>query len=169
MLSPESSLSARVARLLWLVPVALVLLSANQLKVGLDLRQTYATGEALVARVTEYERVDRADITHGYVSLEVAIPDGSVLRKDRMPLPYSLLHRVEGADSLEVFVNRGAPQELIIASVANAQWKMAVIQSAIALGAALMAFVGVLAWNRYLRRGGQPRNSSGYMSPTNSA
>jgi hypothetical protein len=73
-----------------------------------------------------------------------------------MTLPYSLLHRVEGKDSLAVQVLRGASQEVIIQIVGNAQWKMAVIQSSMALIAGLMALAGVWAWSRFLRNTGDP-------------
>lgn len=145
-----------IARILWFVPAALIFLSINQFKVGLDLRSTYADGEEAIARVLEYERVDRADVTYGYVSLEVPLSDGSVITRNEMPLPYSLLHRLEGKDSLAVFVRPGAAQEIVIGLVANAQWKMAIIQSVIAFFAAVMAFVAVGAWNRYLARKGDP-------------
>lgn len=140
-----------VSRVLWLVPVALVLLAANQLKVGFDLRQTLMEGESAAAAVTAFDRVDRADVTFGYVSLRIPMADGSVLIRDEMPLPYSLLHRIEGRDSLDVLVLRGAAQEVIIELVAAAQWRLALIQSAMAFVAALMAMAGLLAWGRHLR------------------
>lgn len=145
-----------IARILWFVPAVLVFLSINQFKVGLDLRKTIAEGEEAVARVLDYERVDRADVTYGYVSLEVSLADGTTITRNEMPLPYSLLHRLEGEDSLAVYVKPGAAQEIVIGMVANAQWKMAIIQSVIAFFAAVMAFVAVGAWNRYLSRKGDP-------------
>lgn len=145
-----------VSRVLWVIPVSLVLLAANQLKVGFDLRQTLVEGESAVAAVTAFDRVDRADITYGYVSLRISMEDGSVLTRDEMPLPYSLLHRIEGLDSLDVLVLRGAAQEVIIELVAAAQWRLALIQSAMAFVAAMMAMAGLLAWGRHLRRQGDP-------------
>lgn len=145
-----------VSRLLWLVPVGLFLLALNQLKVGLDLRHTFLDGEPAMAEVTAFDRVDRADVTYGYVSLRIPLEDGSTLIRDEMPLPYSLLHRVEGNDSLAVQILRGTSQEVIIQIVGNAQWKMAVIQSSMALVAALMAFAGVWAWGHFLRNTGDP-------------
>jgi hypothetical protein len=145
-----------VSRALWLVPAFLLLLALNQLKVGLDLRHTFLDGEPAIAEVTAFDRVDRADVTYGYVSLRIPLKDGTTLTREEMPLPYSLLHRVEGKDSLAVQVLRGASQEVIIQIVGNAQWKMAVIQSSMALIAGLMALAGVWAWSRFLRNTGDP-------------
>ncbi len=164
--------STLIARLLWAVPISLLLLAVHQLKVGFDLRNTLVEGELLSAEVTGYDRVDRKDITHGHVSLAIPMKDGSMLEKSEMPLPYSLLHRVEGKERLDVYVLPGSAQEVVIQLVANAQWKMAVIQSSMALVAALIALLGVVAWQRYLKSHGDPaypRGSPGYMSATNSA
>lgn len=163
--------STLIARLLWAIPVSLFLLSGHQLKVGFDLRNTLLQGELRSAEVTAYDRVDRKDVTYGYVSLSIPLGDGSLLEKTEMTLPYSLLHRVEGKEQLDVYVLPGSAQEVVIEMVANAQWKMAVIQSSMAIVAALMALVGVLAWQRYLKAHGDPAypiGSSGYMSATNS-
>jgi hypothetical protein len=133
------------------VPIALALLSANQVKVGWDLRRTFREGAPLRAEVVEYQRMDRKDVTFGFVSLRVALPGGGLIEKNRMPIPYSLLHRLEGQDELDVLVLPGATQEVVIRSVANAQWKMAVIQSSMAMVAAVLAFLGVYFWNRQQR------------------
>lgn len=152
----HSSSLVIVSRVLWGVPLVLLLLAVNQLKVGLDLRHTFLEGERAMAEVTAFDRVDRADVTYGYVSLRIPLDDGSTLIRDEMPLPYSLLHRVEGKDSLAVHVLEGTDQEVVVEIVGNAQWKMAVIQSSMALVAAIMAFVGVWAWSRMLRNSGDP-------------
>ena len=145
-----------VARSLWLIPLVLGFLVFNQLKVGLDLRHTLVDGERAVATVTDFEKVDRKDVTYGYVSLNIPMSDGSTITREEMPLPYSLLHRVEDKQELGVRVLPGAAQEIVIEIVANAQWKMALIQSAIALIALVMSIVGVYAWNRYLKKYGDP-------------
>ncbi|MFK7844634.1 MAG: hypothetical protein AB8G77_04980, partial [Rhodothermales bacterium] len=63
----EKTLVHRVARFLWIVPVALLLLSLNQAKVGYDLRYTLNNGIAALADVLEVEINERVDIPYGYV------------------------------------------------------------------------------------------------------
>lgn len=155
--SSSSSRSTQlVAKVLWFFPVVLLLLAINQIKVGFDLRHTAVDGVPAVAEVTDFMRVDRADVTYGEVSLRIRMADGSVLNKTNMPLPYSLLHRVEGEDQLNVHVLRNASQDVVIDLVSSAQWKLALIQGVIALLASIMAAVGVIAWARYLRIHGDP-------------
>ena len=152
----KSNTVRAVARVLWFFPVVLLLLGLNQLKVGRDLRTTALEGVPATAEVTDFMRVDRADVTYGHVGLRVHLPDGSIITKEKMPLPYSLLHRVESEDELAVHVLRNASQDVVIDIVSNAQWKMALIQGIIALVAAVMATVGVVAWSSYLRRNNDP-------------
>lgn len=143
-----------LARVAWLVPILLVGLCVNQAKVARDLRITLSDGISATARVAEYERVDRADITYGYVSLEVPLPDGSVLTREKMSLPYSLMQEIEGRDQLSVHVLRDAGQTIVIDMVVDTQWKIAAIQSAVSFFAALMALAAVVGWNKSVKRAG---------------
>ena len=143
-----------LARVAWLVPFLLVGLCVNQAKVARDLRITLLDGISATARVAAYERVDRADITYGYVSLEVPLPDGSVLTREKMSLPYSLMQEIEGRDQLGVHVLRDAGQTIVIDMVVDTQWKIAAIQSAVSFFAALMAVAAVVGWNRSVKRAG---------------
>jgi hypothetical protein len=140
-----------LARVAWLVPLLLVGLCVNQAKVARDLRITLSDGIGATARVAEYERVDRADITYGYVSLEVPLPDGSVLTREKMSLPYSLMQEIEGREQLSVHVLRDAGQTIVIDMVVDTQWKIAAIQSAVSFFAALMALAAVVGWNRSVK------------------
>ncbi len=141
-----------LARVAWIVPAMLVGLCINQAKVAADLRTTLAEGLAATATVTEYERVDRADVTYGYVNLAVPLPDGSVLSREKMSLPYSLIQEIEGRDSLQVHVLPDGSQTVVIDMVAETQWKIAAIQSGVSLIAALMALAAVVGWNRGIRK-----------------
>ncbi len=145
-----------VARMMWFFPIVLVLLAANQFKVGVDLRETATNGVAAVAEITDFKRVDRADVTYGHVSLRIRMADGSIVMKEKMPLPYSLLHRVEGEDQVDVHVLKNASQDVVIDLVSGAQWRLALIQGVIAALAALMAITGIVAWTRYLKKHGDP-------------
>ena len=140
-----------LARIAWAVPILLLALGVDQAKVALDLRTTLSEGTEAVARVTEYERVDRADVTYGYVRVEVPLRDGSLLSRDKLSLPYSLIQEIEGRDTLRVHVLPDGEQTIVIDEVVDTQWKIASIQSGISFLTALMALAGVIGWNRSLR------------------
>jgi high-affinity Fe2+/Pb2+ permease len=53
-------------------------------------------------------------------------------------------------------VNPGASQEVVITSIVNTQWRIAAMNAAIALVAALLFGGGVWYWNRSLAEEGDP-------------
>ena len=140
-----------VARIAFLVPLVLILLCAHQIKTALDLSRTRADGTLAQAHVLRYERSDRKDVTHVELDLEAMLPDGEMFVKERLALPYSIGHRVE-EDSLAVLVLPGSAQEVVIASIIRTQISIAWSNAGMAFMAFLMAFVGVIAWNRFLNR-----------------
>ncbi len=141
-----------LARLAWVVPAGLLLLSWNQADVARDVRDTLRKGMPAVAEVLVYERIDRAEVTYGYVDLQVTRPDGSQFVREKMSLPHTLMHKLEGRETLDVRVVPGADQDIVIVSIAETQWRIAAVQAAIAFVASVMALAGVFAWNRLLRR-----------------
>ncbi|GIV61324.1 MAG: hypothetical protein KatS3mg044_0190 [Rhodothermaceae bacterium] len=154
-----SRTSLLVARLLWLAPAMLLALAIYQARVAHDLRTTLDRGQAASAQVTHYNRVDRKDVTFAEVSLRVRLPDGTVLEKEHLSLPYSLSFMVE-RDSLEVRVLPGAAQEVVIAEIAATQARIAGMNAAMSFGAFLLFAAGVFWWNRYLRRRGDPARAA---------
>ncbi len=152
----EKTVVHRVARYLWIVPVALLLLSLNQAKVAYDLRYTLNNGIAAVADVLEVEINDRVDIPYGYVSLRVGLEDGSEIVQEKMSLPYTLLPSVRYEDQLDVRVFPGAEQPIVIQLIASTQWKIAGLQGVMSFVAFLMAAAGVYGWNRLLNKDGDP-------------
>ena len=147
-----SKTSRVVARVLWFAPLMLLFLTINQAKVALDLRATWVKGTPTTAQVVEYEDSNRADVTYGYVSLQVRLADGSVLNKDKMSLPKTLLPRLQGHEQLDVRVRPGAAQEVVIASLMPVHWVLAASQSGMAFLGMLLFGAGVFWWNRTLRR-----------------
>ncbi len=143
--------SARIARIAWILPVLLLLLSIHQVKTSIDLSETRTTGTTVWADVTRYDRSDRKDVTMVELDLTATLPDGSVFERNRLSLPYSIGHRVE-KDSLLVIVQPGAAQEVVIDEIVRTQISIARSNAVMAFMAALMAFWGVFAWNRWLKR-----------------
>lgn len=143
-----------MARLLWIFPAILLFLTINQTKVALDIRDTLTRGTPATAEVVEIYKTNRVDVTYGYVDLRVPTSEGVIER--RLSMSISLLPALEGLDSLEVRLLPGEDQDIVITAVARPQWQMAAINAGISFMGLVLATIGVWAWNRYLRRKGDP-------------
>lgn len=148
----ESKTTRIIARLLWFAPALLLFLTINQAIVATDLRSTWETGTPATAEVLEYETTNRVDVTLSYISLRVHLADGQTITKEKMSLPKSLLPRVAGEDELEVRVQPGAAQEIVIARLMPGHWLIAASQAAMACVAMIIFGIGVYWWNGYLRK-----------------
>lgn len=144
------------ARALWIVPAFLLLLVPHQAKVAYDLRQTLERGLPATAQVIEVHQENRVDVTYDWISLRVALPDGRVLERERMSVPHTLITPLEDRETVEVRVVPGADQEIVIAEIAATQWRIAAANAAMSGIAALIFGACVFAWNRYLKREGDP-------------
>lgn len=145
------------ARLLWVFPALLFLLAANQAIVTMNLRETVRTGAVVRAEAVAFSTTDRADITMASVHLRVPGTGGSYT-EHVLPLPITFVRSLEGSDSLDVFVSGRSElsPEVVIAAIGRAQWRLAGINGGIALFGCLLLSWGVYAWNRYLRKKGDP-------------
>ncbi len=149
-----------VARLAWLAPLFLAFLVFNQTNVALDLRHTLRQGRPATAEVLEVHEENRVDVTYDYVSLRVALPGGQVIERDRLSLPHTLIPAMEGRETVGVHVLPGADQEVVITELADTQWRIAALNALMSGIAALLFGGGVFAWNRHLRRSGDPAHRS---------
>ena len=152
----QKSWTRVTAKVLWIVPLFLVLLAINQAIVALDIKHTLDNGKEKVADVLEVRVNDRVDIPFGYVSLKVELDSGQELVQEKMALPYTLLPQVKNQEQLRVYILPEARQKVVIAGIASTQWKMAGMQSAICFFAFIMAGIGVFSWNRFLKKKGDP-------------
>ncbi|MCY3593681.1 MAG: DUF3592 domain-containing protein [Rhodothermaceae bacterium] len=142
-----------IARIFWGIPFILVCLAVNQGLVAVQLRETWNQGVPAIAKVKEFDVTNRADVTYGYINLQVTLPDGQTIDRQRMSLPQSLWSRVKGQDSLRVHVRPGASQEIVIDRLMPAHWLIAASQMGISLIGAILSGVLAYFWNRSLRRG----------------
>jgi len=143
--------SRTVARVAWVIPAVIFLLSAHQVWTAISLRATLDEGEATWAEVTRYERSDRKDVTQVELDLLIHRADGSTFEHNRLALPYSIGHRVE-SDTLNVTILEGSSQEVVITDIGRTQVRIAWSNAAMSFIAFLMAFVGVFSWNRFQAR-----------------
>jgi hypothetical protein len=157
-----SSLVHRIAQIAWLVPLLFFGLSVHQAKVAYDLHATKLGGVEATADVLEMKKGNRSDVTYDYVSLRVTLPDGETLTRERLSLPHGIVPPLLERETLAVRVKQGASIPIIITEkigptpVADTQMRIAAINGAMSLGAALLFGLGIWFWNRSLRRDGDP-------------
>ncbi|NBC86557.1 MAG: hypothetical protein GVY25_10230 [Bacteroidetes bacterium] len=145
-----------VARGAWIVPLFFLVVALHQGKTTVDLQATLEQGTPATAEILEVHEENRVDVTFDWVSLRVPLGDGTVITKDKLALPHSLIPLVADKETVEVRVNPGASQDVVITSIVNTQWRIAAMNAAIAFVAALLFAGGVFYWNRSLRRVGDP-------------
>lgn len=133
-------------KLAWLLPFCLLALGLNQIWVSGGLSASATGGEVLRATVTEYESVDRADVTYGYVDLAFKPSLGDSVFVDELVLPYTLIQALADVDTLTVRYDPAARQPVVIDEIVRSQSRMALIQGLMALGAALMFGWGIWRW-----------------------
>jgi len=144
-----------IARLMWVLPLILVVITLSLVRAGLNQRATLESGELVSARVVGKVIRNRADITYGHIDLMVAVPDSDSLAV-RLPLPLSLLMSIQDLEEVDVRLVSDAAQPVMIERIAHAQWRMSLIQAAMSFMLALLVGWGVFAWNRLLSREGDP-------------
>ena len=149
-----------IARLLWVLPAILFFLTIHQVIVGLDIRETLRTGEPATAEVIEFDTTERSEITYAYVTLRVRMANGEEFVKERMSLPQTLIGNVRFAEELDVIVKPGNDQDVVIQSIGETHWKLALGNSLMSLFGFIMLVVGIYAWNRYLAKSGDPGSRS---------
>lgn len=145
-----------IARAAWILPIFFAGLFVHQAFVAYGLRATLNEGQPATAEVLEVHMENRVDVTYDYVSLRVELPDGQVITKEKMSLPHSLIQLLENTETVDVLVQPGAAQEVVIAQFGATQWRIAALNAAMALGAALVFGLGIYYWDRYLQREGEP-------------
>ena len=154
--SGSSTVTRWLTRAAWAIPILLVGLSAHQVWTGLALRETLQQGTPAQAEITDVFSSGRAEIKYDYVSLRVPMDDGTVITRERMSLPHTLIGVVEDRETIDVRVQPGATQEIVITEVANTQWRIAIINAAMSLVLGLVVGVGLAWWSRTLRAEGDP-------------
>jgi len=139
-----------IAKMAWSVPLLLLGLTIHQAVTAVNLQRTLDEGTPTWAEVTRYDRTDRKDVTNLEMDLLIHMPDGSQFEHNNLTLPYSIGHRVE-ADTVSVFVLKGAKEEVVFAEVGGTHVRIAWSNAAMSLIGFFMAFTGVFSWNRMLK------------------
>jgi len=144
-----------LAKLMWLMPALLLFYSLYLVQAGFDQKKTWEDGYKTIAEVTNVQVDQRSEITYGEIELSFEDEEGAEV-VESMPLPLSLLFMVKDEASLPITYNASSSKPVTIDRVARALWKLSMINAAICLFAGLLLIIPVFAWNRYLKKHGDP-------------
>jgi len=146
-----------VARLLWLMPLLLVVISVALGRAGLEQRQITASGQSVVAEIVEIETRQRSEISRGHVRLRYELP-GEAMVDRTVELPMTFLKELEVAPQQQTVAIRVLPDrdQIVIERHMRGQWIMTLSFAGMSLFGALGLAWMVASWNRYLRRHGDP-------------
>ena len=151
------------ARLLWLAPALMLVISVLLVRAGFEQRAVATTGTAVEADVTGLTLRERSEITRGEVRLRYRLPGAADSTSATAEMPLVLLKEIE-ADLAEagdaglqipIRVLEGSDQ-IILGRHARGQWVLTFAFAGMALigGVGLVFLVG--GWNRLLARDGDP-------------
>lgn len=167
-----------IAKLLYIVPLIFTILGFQQIKVVLDSRKTLEEGQSLMANINRFDIKNMVAQTHGMIDLEIPIGGGkSVVHKMTLEgsWAYHLLDpnkvqvvkkpsnagktdefRLKDSRHIAVHYLAGSGQEVVIDELARIQQRTAMINAATTFTFALMLFIPIFLWNRYLKKHGDP-------------
>ena len=145
------------ARLMWALPLLLLVISASLVWAGLGQRAALTDGEAVEATLQDVYKRERSEITRGEAVLAYTPPGDTAPVVRHVELPLTFLMELEPRIG-ETVVLRQVPGEkqLLFDAFARAQMRLTFINAAMAFFGFLVAGTLVLGWNRYLAREGDP-------------
>lgn len=150
------------ARALWAMPLLLLLIAGGLFVAGLEQKQTVERQQPVQAEVLDVFTRERSEITRGDVLLRYVLPEGDHAIERRVEMPLVFLKELEAdlsADSgqtIRIYAEPGGDGQIVLASHPRAQWVMTFSFAAMSLVGALGLAWLVWAWNRYLKREGDP-------------
>ncbi len=146
-----------VARLLWVLPLLMFLISGALLRAGLGQKNAVDFGEAIEARIDSLDIRERAEITHGAVYLSYTLPDGTIVERQPVEMQLVFIKQLEGqeGETIQIRVDEESGQ-IVQEEHGRAQWILTLSFAAMALVGALGLVWMVAGWNRFLKREGDP-------------
>ena len=158
-----------VARLLWVLPILLVVIAVATTRAGLQQRAVAERGTVVEAEVTDLTLRERSEITTGQVSLRWTPPGADVPVERAVELPIILLKEIEvdylileeGETMTLPIVVSDATDQIVLATHRRGTWLLTLSLAAMAAFGALICAVLVGGWNRFLAREGDPALRTG--------
>jgi hypothetical protein len=153
-----------VARLLWALPLLLLVIAIATTRAGFEQRAVAERGQTVQAEVTEVYLRERSEITHGELRLRYADPATGERVARAVELPLVLLKEIE-ADvdalgegqtlTLPILVSAESDQ-IVLGTHPRGTWLLTFSLAGMALIGAVVAALLVGGWNRLLSRDGDP-------------
>jgi len=157
------------ARLLWALPLLLVVIAVATTRAGLEQRAVAEAGVTVDAEVLGLNLRQRSEITTGQVALRYTPPGEAAPIEREVELPIILLKEIE-ADLLAtpegetlilpIGVAEGTDQ-IVIAAHRRGTWLLTLSLAGMAAIGALVSGLLVGGWNRFLAREGDPALRTG--------
>lgn len=151
-----------VARLLWALPLLMVVIAVATTRAGFQQRDVAETGMLVEAEVTGLNLRERSEITTGQVGLRY--PQGGTTVEREVELPIILLKEIEadllatpeGETLILPIIVSDATDQIVIASHRRGTWLLTFSLAGMAAIGALVSALLVGGWNRFLAREGDP-------------
>jgi hypothetical protein len=146
-----------VARLLWALPLLLLMIAVYLLWAGLEQREAANVGEYVEAEVLGVETSVRSEITRGDVILRYVPPGETEAVERAVEMPLTYLKSIEARELDRVTVRAVPGQEqIVLEPYKRGQWILSLSFAAMALIGAVGLAVMVRSWNRFLAEHGDP-------------
>ena len=145
------------ARLMWALPLLLLVIAGSLVRAGLGQRAALTGGEVIEATLEEVYKRERSEITRGEAVLVYTPPGAAAPVERRVELPLTFLMELEPRVGETVQIRQLAGEkQLVFEPFARAQMRLTFINAAMAFFGFLVAGALVFGWNRFLAREGDP-------------
>ncbi len=153
-----------VARLLWALPLLLVVICIATARAGFEQRAVDARGQTVQAEVVDVMLRERSEITHGEVRLRYTPPGATapVVRDVEMQLVLlkeleaDLAAQPDGVPLMVPIVALASTDQIVLGAHRRGQWMLTFSLAAMAAMGAVVSGLLVGGWNRLLARDGDP-------------
>ena len=153
-----------VARLLWALPLLLLVIAGATTRAGLLQRDVAETGETVTAQVTDVALRERSEITHGELHLRYTPPGAAAPVERAVEMPLVLLKELQAdfealpeGGRLDIpIVASAETDQIVLGAHRRGQWLLTFSLAGMALMGAVVSGLLVGGWNRLLAREGDP-------------
>ena len=152
------------ARLLWVLPLIMVVITVATTRAGLEQRAVWQSGDTVEAEVMGLNLRERSEITTGQVGLRYTPPGAASPVERQVELPIILLKEIE-ADLLLVpegetmtlpIMTSADSDQIVVGTHPRGTWLLTFSLAGMAAIGALVSALLVGGWNRFLAREGDP-------------
>ena len=157
------------ARLLWAIPLLLVVICVATAWAGIQQREVSESGQTVDAEVIGLNLRERSEITTGQVGLRYTPPGAAAPVERDVELPIILLKEIEvdylatpeGETMRLPIVVSADTDQIVLASHRRGTWLLTFSLAGMALIGAIGSALLVGGWNRFLAREGDPALRTG--------